>query len=514
MSSSQKKDNKSKNSGPSIKEEIKINDEQNNIKFIIRTVENNTHEVLSDIKLKNITSWRKSREKFLKNLIFNIISLGLLHIISLFYPNLYLKLYCNPWPPKECDFFLVENIYGELTLCTKTYKKDKNSDERYSDASNENTVTSSITNSNNKIRYYFSRNLTYSFKYKSVTYEYNEETNEIIPVYMNISNMKKKAIFSYLSEGLSSEKLVKKYEERYGKNEYRINFFIIHLYFKKIEMKCFIFIIITKAFDLLNRDYLSFILSIGLIIFILIIEFIFVKKMVYELYNKEYTLDGEKNKIRVRRKNKNDKNSNSNFFYEIKICDLLPGDIVYLKSDDLVPCDCLILEGDCIVNENNLNGSLNIFKKTSLENSNELFSYKLNKINILYHGMKIVKTFSKLKEGFISVLCINTGSNTYKANLFSNILYLLDRKKEYNDSYKLLGEGRKKYFIIMLIIFLFCISLGILYMFTVNVSIEIDNLKSLVLQTISKLISKGFMPSYFFTKSFIILLSLFNLKNE
>ena len=275
MSSSKKKDKQSKNSEPSINEEIKINDEQNNIKFIIRTVENNTHEVLADIKLKNITSWRKSQEKFLKNLIFNIISLGVLHIISLFYPNLYLKLYCNPWPPKECDFFLVENIYGELTLCTKIYKKDKTNVERYSDASNENTVTSSIANSSNKIRYYFSRNLTYSFKYKSVTYEYNEETNEIIPVYMNLSNMKKKAIFSYFSEGLSSEKLVKKYEERYGKNEYRINFFIIHLYFRKIEMKCFIFIIITKSFDLLNRDYLSFILSIGLIISILIIEFFF-----------------------------------------------------------------------------------------------------------------------------------------------------------------------------------------------------------------------------------------------
>ena len=514
MSSSKKKDKKSKNSESSIKEEIKINDEQNNIKFIIRTVENNTHEVLADIKLKNITSWRKSREKFLKNLIFNIISLGVLHIISLFYPSLYLKLYCNPWPPKECDFFLVENIYGELTLCTKTYKKDKSNDERYSEVSNENTVTSSISNSNNKIRYYFSRNLTYSFKYKSVTYEYNEKTNEIVPVYMNISNMKKKAIFSYFGEGLCTEKLVKKHEERYGKNEYRINFFIIHFYFRKIEMKCFFFIILTKAFDLLNRDYLSFILSMGLIIFILILEYIFAKKMIYELYNKEYTLDGGKNKIKVKRKNKNDKNSNSNFFYEIKNCDLLPGDIVYLKSDDLVPCDCLILEGDCIVNESNLNGNLNIYKKTSLENSNELFSYKLNKINILYHGMKIVKTFSKLKDGFISVLCINTGANTYKANLFSNILYLLDRKNEYNDTYKLLGEDRKKFFIIMLIIFLFCISLGILCMFTVNVSIEIDNLKSLVFQTISKLISKGFMPSYFFTKSIIILLSLFNLKNE
>lgn len=86
------------------KEEIKIENE-NNIKFIRRTIENNTHEVFEDIKLKSITSWRKSKTKFLKNLIYNILTFGILHIISLFKPNLYLKLYCYPWPAKECDFF-------------------------------------------------------------------------------------------------------------------------------------------------------------------------------------------------------------------------------------------------------------------------------------------------------------------------------------------------------------------------------------------------------------------------
>ena len=69
----------------------------------------------------------------------------------------------------------------------------------------------------------------------------------------------------------------------------------------------------------------------------------------------------EKKKIKVKRKSK--LINNSDVFYEIKNCDLLPGDIIYLKSNDLVPCDCLILEGECIVNESNLNGSLNIFKK-------------------------------------------------------------------------------------------------------------------------------------------------------
>ena len=73
--------------------------------------------------MKRITSWRKSKAKFLNNLIYNILTFGILHLFSLHYPNLYIKLYCNPWPAKECDYFLVENIYGQLTLCLKIHKK-------------------------------------------------------------------------------------------------------------------------------------------------------------------------------------------------------------------------------------------------------------------------------------------------------------------------------------------------------------------------------------------------------
>ena len=58
--------------------------------------------------------------------------------------------------------------------------------------------------------------------------------------------------------------------------------------------------------------------------------------------------------------------------------------------------------------------------------------------------MKIVKTISKLNEGYISILCINTGPNTYKAHQYSNILYLLERKLDYKKTYEILGEGRVK----------------------------------------------------------------------
>ena len=517
--SSQKsqKNKKNKNSKTDIKEKSNIDNQENKIKLIKRTLENNTHIVLEDTRLKSITSWRKSEKKFFQHLVFNILSFGLLHLISLYHPKLYLKLYCNPWPPKECDFFLVENIYGQFTLCSKIHKKRKNPQGvsfNNGGTIKENIISPSLINYNNKIDNYITRNLTYSFKYKSVTYEYNEETNEIIPVYMDLSKLTNKGIFNFFSEGLSTENNIKKFQERYGKNEYYINIGIIYFYFKKIELLYLIFILIIEGINLFFNDPFTFFIFLGIIILLLLAQYIIAKRMIYDLFQKEFTLDGEKNKIKVKRRHKI--TNNSELFYEIKNCDLLPGDIIYLKTNDLVPCDCLILEGECIVNENSLNGSLDIFKKKSLENNNEQFNYEISKVNILYHGMKIVKTISKLNEGYISVLCINTGPNTYKANQFSNILYLFERKKEYKKMYELFGDGRKMIFIMILIIFFLSLSLGLIYIFTLNVNIDIENPKILKLcyTTVIRVICKSFMPVYFLTNSIIYFIGIFHLKKE
>ena len=498
------------------KEEIKIENE-NSIKFIRRTIENNTHEVLEDIKLKSITSWRKSKAKFLKNLIYNILTFGILHIISLFKPNLYLKLYCYPWPAKECDFFLVENIYGELTLCTKIHKKAKNNNDiNFSaDLSKDNIVSSSIMNHNNKFDNYLIKNLTYSFKYKSVTYEYKEDTNEIVPVYMNISKMTNRRIFNYFSEGLSNEKIVNKFLERYGKNEYHIYLGIIYFYFLRIELPYLILVILIGLIELHIKDYVSLLSKYLTVSIILILEYQITKRVIYDIYSKEYTLDGEKYKLKVKRKHK--LIQDSNFYYEIKNCDLLPGDVIFLKENDLVPCDCLILEGECIVNESNSTGSLDIFKKTSLENSNEQFSYEMNKISILYHGMKIIKTFSKSNEGYISVLCINTGPNTYKANQYSNVLYLLERKKEYREMYELFGEKRKQMLIWIIIVFLVSILLASIYYILLNpepLDFNDSNTKNLLYAIIVRIFCKSFMPGYFLTNSIILILGVYHLKKE
>ena len=483
------------------------NKEFNEIKLTKRTLENNTHEVLEDTRLKRITSWRKSQKKFFKNLIYNILSFGILHIISLYNPNLYIKLYCNPSNCKDCDFFLVEDIYGYFTLCLKIHKKG-NSSKKYDYEYTKETFIHSTNNIINKSEFYLSKNLTYSFKYKSMTYEYNEETNEIIPVYMNLSNITNKGIINYFNEGLSSEKLVKKFKERYGTNEYYINTKLLILYFIKVEVPNFIIVIINSMIEIFFKDYISFFTKILFVIIVSFMEYISMKRLGGNFEQNNYSIDG-KETVKVKRKHliKED-----NFYTEIKNIELLPGDIVLLKSNDIVPCDCLLLEGECIANQSNSTGSLDIFRKTSLKNNNDIFNYKLNNICILFHGMKIMKTFSKLKEGYISVLCLNTGPNTFKSNQYSNILYLSERIKNYKMTYTFFGGERKSTFIITICLFFLSIVIGTGYIFILKM--EIKRLRELIASILIKVFCKSLMPTYYLTNSIIHLLSVIRLKKE
>ena len=503
----------SSKSNEKINEKISIinrNEEKNfnEIKFIKRNFSNNTHEVIQDTKLKKITSWRKSKNKFFKNLILNILSLGILHLISLHYPTLYTKLYCNPCQPKDCDFFLVEDIYGYFTLCLNIHKKGNSNKEIDNDIS---ITKQTFIHSNNtsRIEYYFSRNLTYSFKYKSMNYEYNEETNEIIPVYMNLAKITNKAIINYFGEGLSSEKILTRFKERYGPNEYYINLKLSFLYFLRVELPNFIIILINSLVEIILGDYISFAIKFGVVILVMINEYFILKKIIGNLFEKDYTLDGETTKIKVKRKHlmKDD-----NFYIEIKNADLVPGDIIFLKSNDIVPCDCLILEGECIANESNATGNLDIFRKKSLDNKNIEFNYKKTNISILLHGMKIMKTISKLKGGFISALCINTGANTFKANQYSNILYLSEKKNNYNSDYYFFGGQRKTTFISSIFIYFLSIILGSGYIFILHM--KILKLRELLPSILIRTMCKSLMPTYYITTSIIIFLSVNRLRKE
>ena len=490
--------------------EFHINLDSNEIKIIRRTLENNTHEVIEDAKIKRITSWRKSEVKFKKNLIFNILSFGIVHLISLFYPNIYIKLYCIPWPAKECDFFLIENIYGKMTLCDRIYKKNKNTNmidykivKENGSQLNDNNIKSEHNN--------IVKHITYSFVYKSCLYEYDELDNQIYPIYMNLSKMMNKDIYNNFSDGLSTKRFVNAFRERYGKNEYKLDLKLLFLFFVKSQIPSLAIVIIIGLIEYISvKNYSIMLLKIALAIVIIVLQLIIIKISFINKYSNEFSLDGNNKKIRVKR-NYLLKNENQ-LYYNLDNIELLPGDIILLKHNDYVPCDCIIVNGECLVSESDLTGNLSVYKKVALKNNSEYFNYKYSNINILYHGMKIIKSFSKTDNGFISALCINIGPNTYKANLYSNTLYFLERKKEYNNVYNLFGE-RKKIFLYIIINLFVCLIAAVVFfsVFLDKKYSESDFFKEYLPKISIALICKSLMAVFFLIQNILIFIALIKL---
>ena len=199
-------------------------------------------------------------------------------------------------------------------------------------------------------------------------------------------------------------------------------------------------------------------------------------------------------------------------YYNLNIDELLPGDIILLKKDEYVPCDGVIINGECLVNESDLTGSLNIYKKIALKNNSEYFNYKYSSNNILYHGMKITKTLSKYNNDFISVLCINIGPNTFKANQYSNIKYIFQRKKDIYKIYNLFGERKKLFlYIIINLIISFVGTALCYYMFLIKSNFsETSFFKNYLPQIIIAVICKSLMSIFFIIQNILIFFSLIN----
>jgi magnesium-transporting ATPase (P-type) len=120
-----------------------------------------------------------------------------------------------------------------------------------------------------------------------------------------------------------------------------------------------------------------------------------------------------------------------------------------------MPCDAIIIEGFCNVNESDLTGESNLIMKSSIPKDDRKFSF-LRKKHLLYQGTVLNKCESNDPEGKIKVLAINTGYNTLRGNLIQNILF--PKQSNFN-----LMKDLKYYFASMICIYLVTIILLIYF---------------------------------------------------
>lgn len=132
---------------------------------------------------------------------------------------------------------------------------------------------------------------------------------------------------------------------------------------------------------------------------------------------------------------------------------LVPGDVLVIPSHGcLMPCDAVLLTGNCILNESMLTGESVPVTKTPIPSSNDvIYDTKEHARHTLFCGTRIIQTRYYGSEKVLAVV-IRTSFNTSKGGLVRSIMYPppVDFKFE-QDSYKF-------------VILLACIaSIGVLY---------------------------------------------------
>ena len=55
---------------------------------------------------------------------------------------------------------------------------------------------------------------------------------------------------------------------------------------------------------------------------------------------------------------------------------MVPGDIVYLTNHMIIPADCVLIEGEAVVNESMLTGESVPINKEAISQKDELFTFQ------------------------------------------------------------------------------------------------------------------------------------------
>ncbi|KAI8583860.1 hypothetical protein K450DRAFT_220303 [Umbelopsis ramanniana AG] len=122
---------------------------------------------------------------------------------------------------------------------------------------------------------------------------------------------------------------------------------------------------------------------------------------------------------------------------QVQSDELLPGDLVSIvrsKEDQGVPCDLVIAEGSCIVNEAMLSGESTPLLKESValrDPNDELDLTGVDKLNVLYGGTKILQVTppanGSAPDGGCLGVVVRTGFGTSQGKLVRTMIYSTER---------------------------------------------------------------------------------------
>ncbi|NXD13860.1 AT135 ATPase, partial [Nothocercus nigrocapillus] len=191
-----------------------------------------------------------------------------------------------------------------------------------------------------------------------------------------------------------------------------------------------------QAFSLtlwLSQGYIEYSVA------IIILTFISIGLTVYDLRQQSIKLHDlveahNKVEVTVCTKNEGDKKLESRH--------LVPGDMILLDGKKLsLPCDAVLIDGSCVVNEGMLTGESIPVTKTPLPVTESTKPWKTHSIedyrrHVLFCGTEVIQT-KPTGRGPVRAVVLQTGFNTAKGDLVRSILYPKPMNfKLYRDAFK------------------------------------------------------------------------------
>lgn len=118
---------------------------------------------------------------------------------------------------------------------------------------------------------------------------------------------------------------------------------------------------------------------------------------------------------------------------------LVPGDVFVVPDNRIMPCDAILLNGSCIMNESMLTGESIPVLKNSLPYSEITYSLQEDKQYTLCAGTQCIQT-RYFKGNSVLALVTDIGFTTVKGELIRTMLFpKASNFKFYVDSFKFLG---------------------------------------------------------------------------
>ncbi|NXO77341.1 AT134 ATPase, partial [Sitta europaea] len=119
---------------------------------------------------------------------------------------------------------------------------------------------------------------------------------------------------------------------------------------------------------------------------------------------------------------------NKEGFQELESHHLVPGDMLILKEGKtLLPCDAILVSGQCTVNESMLTGESIPVTKTHLPQADNFKPWRVYcaedyRKHVLFCGTEVIQTKAD-DRGVVKAVVLRTGFNTAKGELVRSILY-------------------------------------------------------------------------------------------